>query len=137
MQYVYPCDLTPDVEEDEGYVGTFPDVPEAITGARTKEESLILAEDALAVALGAYVENHEDIPIPSTAVGGQVLVALPSIVAAKLALYTAIRRQGITNVALAQRLGLSESAVRRLVNPHNRSHINSVKAALRAVGQWK
>ena len=82
MQYIYPCDLTPDVEEGEGYVVTFPDVPEAITGARTKEESLVLAEDALAVALGAYVENREDIPIPSTAVNGQVLIALPSIVAA-------------------------------------------------------
>ena len=77
MQYVYPCNLTPDVEEGEGYVVTFPDVPEAITGAQTKEESLVLSEDALAVALGAYVENREDIPIPSTAVDGQVLVALP------------------------------------------------------------
>ena len=66
MQYVYPCNLTPDVEEGAGYVVTFPDVPEAITGARTKEESLVLAEDALAVALSAYVEHREDIPIPST-----------------------------------------------------------------------
>lgn len=135
MQYVYPCNLTPDVEEGKGYIVTFPDVPEAITGAQTKEESLVLAEDALAVALGAYVENHEDIPIPSTAVDGQGLVALPSIVAAKLALYTAMRRQSITNVALAKRLGLSESAVRRLVNPNHRSHISSVEAALRAVGR--
>ena len=135
MQYVYPCNLTPDVEEGEGYVVTFPDVPEAITGARTEEESLVLAEDALAVALGAYVKNREDIPIPSTAVDSQILVALPSIVAAKLALYTAMRRQGINNVALAKRLGLSESAVRRLVNPHHRSHISSVEAALRAIGR--
>ena len=135
MQYVYPCNLTPDAEEGGGYVVTFPDVPEAITGAWTKEESLVLAEDALAVALGAYVENREDIPIPSTAVDGQVLVALPSIVAAKLALYTAMRRQGMTNVALAERLGLSESAVRRLIDPHHRSHSGSVQAALRAVGR--
>ncbi len=135
MQYVYPCNLTPDSEEGEGYVVTFPDVPEAITGARTKEESLVLAEDALAVALGAYVENREDIPVPSTAVDGQVLVALPSIVAAKLALYTALRRQGMTNVALAERLGSSESAVRRLIDPHHRSHIGSIEAALRAVGR--
>ena len=136
MQYVYPCNLTPDSEEGEGYAVTFPDVPKVITGARTKEKSLVLAENALAVALGAYVENREDIPIPSTAVDGQVLVALPSIVAAKLALYTAMRRQGMTNVApLAERLGLSESAVRRLIDPHHRSHISSVEAALRAVGR--
>ena len=115
---------------------TFPDVPEAITGVRTKAESLVLAEGALAVALGAYVESREDIPIPSTAVDGQVLVALPSIVAAKLALYTAMRRRGITNVAMAKRLGLNESAVRRLVNPNHRSHISSVEVVLRAVGRY-
>lgn len=135
MQYVYPCHLTPDLEEGEGYVVTFPDVPEAITGAQTREESLVLAEDALAVALGAYVENREDIPVPSAVVEGQELIAVPPIVAAKLALYTAMRRQGMTNGALAARLGLSEGAVRKLVDPGYRSHISSVVAALRAVGR--
>ena len=60
---------------------------------------------------------------------------MPPIVAAKLALYTAMRAQGITKVALAARLGLSESAVRKLVNPDHRSHISSVERALRAVGR--
>ena len=135
MQYVYPCNLTPDTEEGEGYVVTFPDVPGAITGARTREESLVLAEDALGVALAGYVHEHWDIPIPSVAAKGQVLVAVPSIVAAKLALYTAMREQGITKVALAARLGLSESVVRRLLDPDHRSHIGQVEKALRAVGR--
>ncbi len=42
MQYIYPCNLTPDVEEGEGYVVTFPDVPEAITGAQSRAESLVV-----------------------------------------------------------------------------------------------
>ena len=66
---------------------------------------------------------------------GQELVAVSPIVAAKLALYTAMRRQGITKTALAKRLALSESAVRKLVDPDYRSHINSVETALRAVGR--
>ncbi len=82
---------------------------------------------------GTLLDNDGVCQCP--AVDGQILVALPSIVAAKLALYTAMRRQGINNVALAKRLGLSESAVRRLVNPHHRSHISSVEAALRAIGR--
>ena len=135
MQYIYPCTLTPDHEEGEGYVVTFLDVPEAITGAPTKDESLELAEDALAVALGAYVNNSEDIPVPSAVVAGQELVAVPTIVAAKLALYTAMRRQGVTKVALAARLGLSEGAVRKLCNPAHRSHIGSVETALRLLGR--
>ncbi|MCE2487274.1 MAG: type II toxin-antitoxin system HicB family antitoxin [Desulfurellaceae bacterium] len=38
-------------------------------------------------------------------------------------------------VALAARLGLSESVVRRLVNLDHRSHISHVEKALRAVGR--
>ena len=33
------------------------------------------------------------------------------------------------------RLGVTENAVRRLVNPRHRSHITSVEKALRAVGR--
>ncbi len=136
MQFAYPCMLTPDVEEGVGYVVTFPDVPEAITGAQTREESLYLAENALAVALSAYVENREEIPVPSPVADGQEVVAVPPILAAKLALYMAMRRQQVTKVALAARLGLSESAVRKLLNPDHRSHISQVEKALRAVGRY-
>ena len=135
MRYTYPCSLTPDHEEGEGFVATFADVPEAITGAKTREETLALAQEGLAVALGMYVRCREDVPVPSPAADGQVLVPVPPIIAAKLALYTAMRKQGITNVALAARLQLSEGAVRRLTNPRHRSHISQVEKALQAVGR--
>ena len=135
MRYTYPCSLTPDHEEGEGFVATFPDVPEAITGAKTREETLALAQEGLAVALGMYVRCREDIPVPSPVAAGQVLVPVPPTIAAKLALYTAMRKQGITNVALASRLQLSEGAVRRLINPRHRSHISQVEKAIRAVGR--
>ena len=135
MRYVYPCTLTHDDEEGKGFVVRFPDVPEAITGAKTREDSLKMAQDGLAIALGMYVKCRESIPSPSPVAPGQVLVAVPPIVAAKLALYSAIRNQGVTNVALAARLGLSEGAVRRLVNPSHRSHISQVEKALQAVGR--
>ncbi len=135
MRYVYPCILTPDDEEGEGFVVTFPDVPEAITGAKTWEEALKMAQDGLAVALGMYVKSREKIPEPSAAAPGQVLVSVPPVVASKLALYSAMRSQGVTNVALAARLGLSEGAVRRLVDPNHRSHISQVEKALQAVGR--
>ena len=133
MIYAYPCQLTSD--EDEGVVATFPDVPEAITGGRDRDEALALAEDALAVALAGYVHEKWDIPTPRAATGGQVSVAVPAVIAAKLALYSAMKEQRITKVELAQRLGVSESAVRKLTNPAHRSHVNLVQKALRAVGQ--
>ena len=61
-------------------------------------------------------------------------MAVPTVVAAKLALYSAMRAQRVTKVELAGRLGISESAVRKLANPDHRSHIGQVQRALRAVG---
>ena len=77
MRYAYPCILTPDEEEGEGFVVTFPDVPEAITGGNTREEALMMAQDGLAVALGMYVKSRQEIPVPSGVAPGQVLVAVP------------------------------------------------------------
>ena len=93
-----------------------------------------MAEDALATALAGYVHEKWAIPVPSAAVEGQELVAVPTVVAAKLALYSAMRAQRVTKVELAGRLGISESAVRKLANPDHRSHIGQVQRALRAVG---
>ena len=133
MIYAYPCDLTP--VDDGSLVATFPDVPEAITGGASRSEALALAEDALATALAGYVHEKWDIPSPSEAVAGQELVAVPAVIAAKLALYSAMRAQRITKVELASRLGISESAVRKLANPDHRSHVGQVQKALRAVGR--
>ncbi len=86
-------------------MATFPDVPEAITGGSDRAEALAMAEDALATALAGYVHEKWDIPTPSEAVDGQVSV--PAVVAAKLALYSAMRSQRITKVELADKLGVS------------------------------
>ena len=82
-----------------------------------------------------YVQGGEDVPTPSPVATSQELVVLPPIAAAKLALYTALRTQGITWAALADRLGLSESAVCKLLNPDQYSHISQVVKALRTVGR--
>ncbi len=132
MIYAYPCDLTPDA--DGWFVATFPDVPEAVTGGPDRTVALKMAADALAVALSGYLQNSRDVPPPGTPVEQQELVAVPTVVAAKLALYSAMKEQQVTKVELARRLNISEAAVRRLVNPDHRSHIGQVNKALAAVG---
>ena len=91
MTYAYPCQLTPD-EEDGGFVATFPDVPEAITGGDDVAEALAMAEDALATALAGYVLLDWDIPTPSEAAEGQVVVSASADRVAELARYSARRR---------------------------------------------
>ncbi len=49
MDYAYPCLLTHDDGDASCYLVTFPNLPEALTAGATREESLLLAEDALVV----------------------------------------------------------------------------------------
>ncbi len=44
-----------------------------------------------------------------------------------------MRGEGLTKAAWASRLGLSEGAVRKLLNPDHPSHISQIEKARRAV----
>ena len=138
MRYAYPCSIARDEEEEratgrEAYTVTFPDVYGANTGGWSWEEAVEMAKDCLGVALGMYVKAREDIPTPSPLEDGQVPISVAPVIAAKLALYSAMREQGLTHVALANRLGLQEKSVRRLLDPEQRSPMASVEKALEAV----
>lgn len=140
MRYAYPCSIVRDEEEErlsgrEAYTVTFPDVSGSNTGGWSWEEAVEMAKDCLGVALGMYVKAREDIPTPSPLEKGQVLISVVPIVAAKLALYTAMREQGLTDDALGERLRLQEKAVRRLLDPGHRSPMAAVEKALEAVGR--
>ncbi len=132
MIYAYPCEIASD--EDGELVVTFPDVPEAITGGRDRAETLRLAADALGAALAGYVHDHRDIPHPGAAAPDQELVAVPAMMTAKLALYSAMRSQNITKSELARRLGIRQSAIQKLTDPDSQSRIGQLQAALDAVG---
>ena len=133
MHYAYPCLLA---AEDQGaFSVSFPDLPEAFTCGDDRPASLDMAEDALVVALCARMNNREPIPVPSPLLPGQNAIAVPPLLAAKLALHTAMQHQAITKVSLASRMGVSESVVRKLLDPTHRSHIDNVVAALRLVGR--
>ena len=134
MQYAYPCEIVGNEEDGEGFALTFPDVYGANSGGKTYQDAHMLAEDCLLVALCAYVDCDEELPVPSPLTEGQELVAVPPLAAAKLALYAAMRRQNITKPELAERLGLSAPTVHKLLVPDRYSHISQVTRALDAVG---
>lgn len=132
-EYSYPLMI----EQDTAgfYLVTFPDVPEAGSDGETEAEALAGALDSLIAALGGYIHQRRDIPNPSPAALGQKVMSLPSLVAAKLALYQALRETGMNNVELGRLLGISETAVRRLLDLDHRSHIGQVEAALELLGR--
>ncbi len=115
MRYAYPCKIKP--SSDGGYSVRFPDVYGANTGGDTYAEAKFQAHDCLTAALRGYIRCDEDMPIPSKVKKGQELIPVPPLVAAKMSIYTAMRRQGISNAALAQQLGLQEASIKKLVHP--------------------
>jgi antitoxin HicB len=74
-------------------------------------------------------------PRPPAPREGEVVVALPPLLAAKAALWAAMAEAKIGNSELARRLGLTEGAVRRLLNFRHRSHIGQLETALAALGK--
>lgn len=132
MHYAYPYQLAP--QPESGFTVTFPDVPEAITQGETEADAAAMAEDALVTALSFYTDRGEPLPRPSPA-AGRAVAYVPPLVAAKLALHDAMLAAGMSNVALARRLGIDEKAVRRLRDPLHQSGINQVDAALRVLGK--
>lgn len=132
MRYAYPATLEPE-PDGSAITVTFDGLPGATWGA-TEGEALARAEDLLVTALSFYIEDGEPVPLPPAAKGRPV-VAVPSLVAAKLALHDAMLEAGISNVELSRRIGLDEKAVRRLRDPLYRSHIGGVETALRALGR--
>jgi antitoxin HicB len=132
MKLAYPVRIEAD---GNGFLARFPGVVGAHTGGATRTEALENAADALVVALAAYVKAAEALPSPRRPRRDEILVAVPPLQAAKLALYAALRDAGISNVALAKKLGVTEGAVRRLLNFNHRSHIGQIDAALAAIGK--
>ena len=105
----YPVDL--ERQNGGSVLVSFPDIPEALAEGATEEEALAEAEDCLVAALGGYIRARRAVPRPSPG-RGRALVPLPALVAAKTALYSAMRVEGVGNTALAERPGVTEGAVR-------------------------
>jgi antitoxin HicB len=132
MRYAYPYELA--AQPEGGFTVTFPDLPEAVTQGEDEDEAAAMAEDALVTALSFYTDNAERLPRPSAA-RGRPVAYVPPLVAAKLALHDAMLAAGVSNVALARRLGTDEKTVRRLRDPLHQSRINQIDVARRALGK--
>ncbi len=128
----YPVRLTKD---GEGFMVSFPDVPEALTGARSREEALAMAVDALTTAMDFYFEDGRPVPAPSLPRRGQVVVDLPPSVGAKVLLLNEMLAQGKRPVDLARLMNVRPQEVTRLTTLRHPTKIDTVADALKALGK--
>ena len=130
----YPVTLEFD-KATKGYAVFFTDIPEAMTQGDSIEDALIEAEDALITAMDFYFEDKRAVPMPSKAGKGQHTVALPASVWAKVLLLNEVINQNLRPIDVARRMGARPQDVNRLLDLHYTTKIDTVAAALKAVGK--
>lgn len=124
------------VERDgDGWLVSFPDIPEALTSGATREEALTMARDALQTAMDFYFEDGRAVPLPSPPARGLNVVELPASVAAKVLLLNEMISQRIKGAELARRMGTSPQEVSRITDLHHATKIDNINAALHALGR--
>jgi len=128
----YPAKIEPDTS---GFMVSFRDIPEALTGAATREEAETMAADALLTAMDFYFEDRRKVPAPSAAQADEVLVSLPASVSAKVLLLNEMVAQGITPSELARRLHTRKQDVSRIVNLGHATKIDTIADALATMGR--
>lgn len=131
-QYSYPVNVKQD--SDGQFLITYPDFPEAATDAETLAEALAETNDCVEEALAIRIVQGEDIPLPSSASGHPV--AFPSaVMAAKTALYEALRKDGPSKSDLAKAMGIPERDVSRMLDLKRATTIGRLEEALANCGR--
>ena len=131
-RYSYPIDLHEDPEG--GFSVTFPNFDEAFTDGDSFAEAISEAADCLEEALAGRIVRRDDIPAPSPARGRPTAVP-GAILAAKTALYEALREERLSNSAFAVSMGVQESEVRRMIDPGHATKIGRLEEGLAHFGK--
>jgi antitoxin HicB len=131
--FAYPAKFT--TGSDGRVLVEFIDLPRVATDGKDEREAMEEAMDALGSDLSIRLSRHEDIPAAGVPKRGQRLVPVPLWLAPKLALYLAMRDQGISNLELGRRLGVHEKVVRRMLDPEHATKAEKIQAALAALGK--
>src|SRR5262249_47470616 len=122
-------------DKGRGYHVRFPDLSEALTGGVDLADTFEQAADCLAEAIAGRIARGDEIPSPSKPKRGQYLISVPLYFAPKLALFLAMLERHMTNTELAKRLGVSETVVRRMLNPKHDTKPGKIEAALVVLGK--
>ncbi len=128
----YPARIARD---GDGFMVSFPDIPEALTGAGSRVEALAMAADALTTAMDFYFEDRRPVPAPSAPKRGQVMIDMPPSVGAKVLLLNEMLAQGTRPIDLARLMNIRPQEVNRLTTLRHATKIDTVADALKALGK--
>ena len=132
MKIAYPAKFEPD--EGGRILVTFRDFPEAGTDGADMAEARQEAADLLDSTLMFRMKYREEVPKPSRARRGEVVMIPDVSVAMKIALYIALRDADMTLAELARRIPVDYKEAQRILNPHHPTKIARMSEAIVAAG---
>ncbi len=131
LRYPYTINL----DADGAFLVVVEGIPGAFTASRSLEEARDMALDVALTMLSAMMDDAEDIPDPPAPESGQsAFIDIPPMQEMKLAVYQAMRRQGISQVRLAAILRTDPKSVRRLLDLFHASRWDHLEMALEVLG---
>jgi antitoxin HicB len=122
-------------DPDGGFLVTFPDVPEAITGGDTLAEARANAVESLGLALRGILVLGGPLPLACTSGSDLELVAVAPETALKLAVVEAFRASGMSKSEFGRRLGKTENEARRILDPDHPTKLAALDTALKLLGK--
>lgn len=106
------------------------DLPELNSFGDDRQHAISEAIDAIESALSIYVEQRRAIPAATPAEEGEVVVHLPAVTIAKIALWNEMMRRGMKKAELCRQLGVSQTTGDRLVDFTHTSKMEQLEKAL-------
>jgi antitoxin HicB len=131
----YHIDVEPD--DKETFLVTCSALPELTTFGETREAASRRASDAVEEALAARMSEGRDLPPLEKADDSRAAFAfLPVMTSLKVALYRALREEGLTRTDLQRRLRWPHrEQVDRLLQLDHASRLQQLEAAFHALGR--
>ena len=126
----YPATFT---KADGVIVVSFRDIPEALTQGKNDKHAVEMAEDALITAMSFYFEDNRNIPLPSKARAGEVMIHLPISAATKMLLLNTMLDLRVNQADLARLMKVSPQNITRIVDLNHSTKIDTMEKAFNAM----
>lgn len=132
MDWTYAVELRNEAGEIHAYCSA---LPEAIASGATEEEALREMGHALVAAVRGRIKDGVDLEPQTAALPAERRrVGLPARLAAKASVYVAWKASGLSKVALGERIGRTETEVRRILDPDHGTKLDQLEEAATGLG---
>lgn len=111
------------------------DLPQLNSYGDNREHAISEAIDAIETTLSLYADQRWVIPEASPVKEGEVVIHLPAVTVAKIALWNEMMARGMRKADLCRLLGVSQTQGDRLVDFLHTSKMEQLESALAVMGK--